>query len=406
MKKQKSIRKNKISLVYNGYDLSEIMAFDMAYLINEKRSLRKSFSKLFLANELNIPSFDDDILFSIGPYGERRDYEEIINYVISQVDVKNIFRITEKSKFHFSIKGFILSINQICSQKLSFSWKNRLILLFYMMYYINTIDLLNKTKKNFKYKKYCSFCSALPLEAILCKYFKLYKITTYTLQHALYSYPKDSNVDAVIFDNMISDHLLCWGEHTKNDFLKYGIRSEKIKVCGYPSVKKDLSPYEFKETCRILLLCSSLKYEKENTEIIKIIHACSKKEKIDVMIKTHPHLNQEKYKSLAEKYGFNFYNLGTLKEALDSKEFDIAISYNSTTYYDVYMGNVLSLKYKNERNKINFDVMNDSFSTQEELLSQLKKMKELSNKSQTWFEIKKRLSIVVGYGINSYRKYL
>ncbi|MEQ9876044.1 hypothetical protein ABRP91_19645 [Pectobacterium brasiliense] len=406
MRKKYLDHKNGILFYYKGYNLSEIMSFDIAYSVYEKRSVRKSFKKLFTANILTPPSFDEDILFSIGPYGERKDYNEIIKYITSQVGIEKIYRIENKSKFYFSIKGFFLSIKKLYFRKFNFSWKEKLILLFYMNHYINTIDLLNKYPKEWKYNKYCSFCSALPLEAILSNYFKLNGITTYTLQHALYSYTTVPKVDDIIFDNMISDYILCWGEHTKNDFLRYGVNLDKIKICGYPNINKDIYPYIWNEKIRILFLCASPKYEKENIEIMNIMQACSKNKNIDVTVKPHPHLDQGKYKNLSKYYGFNFYSAGTLKEALHSKNFDIAISYNSTTYYDAYMGNIISLKYKNERDEITFNILDDAFSSEEEFLLKLEETKELSNKNQTWDKVKTRLSFVVGYGLNDYKKNL
>ncbi|QHQ24026.1 hypothetical protein [Pectobacterium parvum] len=67
------------------------------------------------------------------------------------------------------------------------------------------------------------------------------------------------------------------------------------------------------------------------------------------------------------------------------------------------MNNIIALKYKNDRNEMNFNIMeNDSFSSKAELLAQLKIIIEESNNENTWINIKNKLHYATGYGINNY----
>ncbi|MFJ5347543.1 hypothetical protein [Pectobacterium parvum] len=399
--------RKEMSLIYNGYDLSNIMSFDIACLsYGQKKSFRKHLTNIFFAQKISIPLFNDDILFSMGPYGKRVDYNEIIHHAMSEVDIKNIFKVEEKPKleFLFSLKGFKFTILEFFKRKIDLPIKSKLILFLTMLHYINTIELLQKESISWKYKKYCSFCSSLPLEAIIDNYFRLHNVTTYTLQHAIYSFPNTPQIDIVTLDNMPSDYILCWGKYTKDEFLRYGnIPPAKIKISGYPHPIKNLSPYEIKGRCRILFLCSRKIYSDENIKIIRIISSCLNEIDIDVTIKPHPGLDIEEYRKISDSFGLKFYESSSVSDALNSKKFDIVITYNSTAYYDAYMNNIIALKYKNDRNEMNFNIMeNDSFSSKAELLAQLKIIIEESNNENTWINIKNKLHYATGYGINNY----
>lgn len=406
MYKKFLINKEKLFCLYNGYDLSSILSFDIAFFsYGNKRSLLREIMKIFFAKDIRPPEVNSPILFSMGPYNNRKDYSEILDYVMSQVGVKEYFNLNNcKYKIRLSIKGLLVSFKNVFLQKINFSFKVKLLLFVRMVHYINTIELLGNN--NFNYSKYCGFCTAHPYECILDKYFRLNNLETYSLQHGLYVFPQSPQMDVIAFDNMISDYILCWGAHTANEFSKYGISSEKIKIAGYPRNIKKLEPYHIPNRCRILFLCARKVFDDTNHKVMNFLSSIKMEMNTSISIKTHPSLDKDKYNSLCQNLGFRFFDDGTVMDALSSGEYDIIVTYNSSAYFDAYIGNRFALKYVDEKNEIFIDVTDDTFSSFNELKMKIKVMIESSNDRNTWDNISDKLSSTVGFGLNNYGEIL
>ncbi|MBN3050473.1 hypothetical protein H4F45_03015 [Pectobacterium brasiliense] len=407
MYKKFLLNKEKLFCLYKGYDLASILSFDIAFLVyGNSRSLWREIIKIFLAKDIRPPKTTDNILFSMGPYN-RKDYDEILDYVMLQVGIKERFDIGMcKYKFKISFKGVIFSFKNIFFNHLILSFKVRLLLFFRMIHYINSIELLNNMEKEWGYNNYCSFCSADPFECILDSYFRLNKIKTYTLQHGLYVFSNSPQIDIIAFDNMVSDHILCWGEYTKNEFLKYGLPSDKIIVAGYPRSTQKLTPYVIPITPRILFLCARKIYDNENIKIMNILAEVKNEINIEVSVKTHPSLNSKKYKFLCEELELSFYDMDTVSKALASGDYDVIVTYNSSAYYDAYIGNRVVLKFVDDMNEILVDISNDTFSSSTEFINKLQLLTKLSASQIFWDNNADKLSHTVGVGINNYKDIL
>ncbi|MBE5215357.1 hypothetical protein IG605_012970 [Pectobacterium quasiaquaticum] len=403
-----SENKKKLQHFYKGYDLASILSFDIAFLsYGNSYSLLKEIIKIFLVRDIRPPLINSNVFFSMGPYGERKDYYEILDYVMSQVGVKDYFNIGGcKYKPGFSVTGFLFSIKYVFFKKLNLSFKSRLLLFSRMQHYYNTIDYLIKNKSDFKYDKYCGFCTAHPYECILNNYFRLRNIETYTLQHGLYVFSDSPQMDVIAFDNMVSDYVLCWGEYTANEFLKSGLSAEKIKISGYPRYTKKLKPYKIPGPYRIIFLCARRVYDETNKKIMEIIGSIKSEMNISVSIKIHPSLDKQKYKDLCECLSFDFYDEGTVSEALSSGGYDIVVTYNSSAYFDAYIGNRVALKYVDKMNDIFIDITDDNFSNSDELNEAINRVISSSNNQQTWTTISAKLSSSVGFELNNYQRLL
>lgn len=80
-----------------------------------------------------------------------------------------------------------------------------------------------------------TFSDAHPLENLITQIVMLKGGVTITNQHGQYRILDESNMspDAEAYANFISDKLLCWGEATVREFMKYGISRERCIVVGW-----------------------------------------------------------------------------------------------------------------------------------------------------------------------------
>lgn len=84
-------------------------------------------------------------------------------------------------------------------------------------------------------RKIITFCDAQAPENLLTQLANAAGIDTYTNQHGQYRLLNEANisVDAEVYASFVSDYLLCWGEATRSEFIRYGFRSEQMLVTGW-----------------------------------------------------------------------------------------------------------------------------------------------------------------------------
>lgn len=400
--------KEQLSKKYKNYDLAEILSLDLIQIVfGVKRSLLSAIYQSLFCKKIDLPKKQKNkILFSMGDYAGRKDYYEILNYVKNDIehDFIDVFHSGKKIHLRF-VLNFIFSLSFLFKSKLEIKLIDKVILYFRVVHIKNTIDYLEK--QHASYEKVCTFCSAHAYEAIVDNYFRKRNTTTYTLQHGVYFQFKKPVVDQIAYENMISDHLLCWGDFTKNELVKYGIPSEKLLVSGYPRKSISLRPYKIdKEELKILFLCSRLKYDDKNKVIMNILHEYARLSNSKVIVKTHPALNQSEYKALADEFGFEFSEDETIQELIVHGGFDFSIAYNSTAYIDSYINNLISFHYQDVDRENDAEVLGDSFSNAEELSLKIQKFIPKADKVEVWDEVLRRLNYLVGFEINRYKEYL
>lgn len=403
--------KSHLAHSYKGYDMAKIMSFDMVYRAYGNRfSLIRDFFSAFLCKKIQFPKQNNHpILFTMGDYGGRKDYYEILNFARSEVpsDFVDVFH--ARLGISMSVSNFLSSLFLALKSKASLTLAAKLSFAFKICHYRNTIDYIELQKVRVEYKKYCSFCSAHAYEAILDEFFRQRHAPTYTLQHGLYFLFKTPPIDVIAYENMISDNLLCWGEFTKDEFIKFGIPSVRINVAGYPRSTTSLKPYQVQsEQLNILLLCARNKFDQNNESIIKLCHEFVQQYPgtVQLTLKTHPSLNQTRYKQLSQNYGFTFSEGHTIQGLITSGGFDFAIAYNSTAYVDSYLNNLIALHYQDAERENDAEVLNDCFSDADELKAKIETFIPRANQAETWDEIASRLAYLVGCGINRYAEYL
>ena len=402
--------KSKIAHSYKGYDMAKIMSFDIAnHTYENKTSLIKSIASAILVKKIKFPNRNKNkLLFSMGPYGGRNDYYEILKYARSDVSSDFIDLFHAKFGMWLSIANFYNCLTLVFQSALPVKLTMKLSLALKLCHYRNTIDYMEKQDIALAYTKYCSFCSAHAYEAILDEYFRKRDKATYTLQHGFYFLYKKPPIDMIMYENMISDKLLCWGEFTRHEFIKFGIQPERIKVAGYPRSTKPLKPYKVQsDKLHILLLCARKKFDENNRTIMRLCLDFVQKYhgKVHITVKAHPSLDQKKYKQLSISHGFDYAEDQTIRELISSGIYDFAITYNSTAYLDCYVNNLVALHFQDSNRENDAEVLNDRFSNAGELISKIEYFVPKTNQIETWDEVATQLSYLIGYGENRYAEY-
>lgn len=391
--------KSSLEFYYKGYPIHNIHSVDIISLVYRKKKfkLRQMFN-LFITNKIEIPQ-DKPLLYSIGNYN-RKDYYELLEYVRGNIDSNLLDLSDSKVKIKISIPNIYKAFRWVFFKKVDLGLLFKISLMTTVTRTLNVIDALEASKIS-GVSKFCSFCSNLNDEAILDYFFQKRNVQTFTLQHGLWFIYDKPPIDLIVYENLISNNLLCWGEYTKDEFSSYGIEKSRLIVAGYPKNIKPLTIVNHNNRKkRILVLFSRVLFDKNNLELAAIL--IKLKQDAEIEFKLHPSLSSEKYIKLAKLHGFKIAPSGTIQELLKTGNYDCSISYNTTAYYDSYINNCISLRYKDKDADNAIDVLNDSFSNLEELKNKMKLIKESQISMKLWEDVEKKLNYILGYGVNNY----
>lgn len=86
-----------------------------------------------------------------------------------------------------------------------------------------------------KRKKLVTFCDAQAPENLMAQIANSAKVRTFTTQHGQYRILDSSNMspDAEAYSNFVSNYMLCWGEATRNEFIRAGFKSDQFIITGW-----------------------------------------------------------------------------------------------------------------------------------------------------------------------------
>ena len=401
--KYQTIKQN-LKYNYKSYPIEKIMSINLVILVYNRKSFRfKELAYFLLSQKIDIKT-DKKVLFSIGPH-RRADYYELLDFVRDDIDSDLIDFLKIRKIFKFSLKNIFISFKHIFTKKIDLSFQSKISLFCSMTYVLNIIDDLEKNRLSKNLENFCSFCSTHNYEAILDYYFQKNKVKTYTLEHGIYFIMDSYPIDAIAYEHMPANKLLCWGQYTKDEFMKYGISKDRIQVAGYPRNTKKLNEKKV-DNLKILVFFARAQYNENNLKIIELLKELSKSMKIEVEFKLHPTLNYSFYENLAKENSFKMAENKTIQELITTNNYFLSIVYNSTAYYDSYINNCISLRYKDINADHSIDVWDDGFSNVEELKSKIEFFKEKNSNQEFWNETEKKLEYILGFGINRYKEIL
>lgn len=402
---------DKLTLVHKGVKLNKVLCSLLMWIaggnikaLGNWKSLSK-FVFRFDVSELSKTELKP-LLVSFGYYPNRKDHRELMETVSKRIDRDLTYIDTSKWNCHkiaFSPTNIFKSLYSVIFKMRGFGMtlKDRILLSAWICLYLNSIDALSKVDFS-NVKKFLCLANSLDLENLMTQYLSHKGIRTYSLMEGAY-FRQESElpITNIAFENLTSDIQLCWGQYSKDEFMKFGYPEERMKVIGYPK-KVDGKPMKnnnpFKKS---VVLLSQYVMEKQNRDLIDILSKFTDKQ--DFYIKLHPSLDFAAYSKLADAKGMKVIPKDTtVNECVNNEAFDFAIAINSTAYYEALMRGLPCFRYY-DGSYTPMAGYNDEFLDSE---SYKKVLNSVSTIALDDFQkgIDNTLEYAIGWGIDNYHK--
>ena len=341
---------------------------------------------------------------------KRKDYKDLIDSLLVGVEGWKHISLSElKPSLAFHPFLILKIFFFVFGKKRPETLKEKILLATSLVYYANILLSLRKQFKNMDLsgKKYVPFNSAYDLEALFVQFFKQKKVETYHICHGVTYIPYKTfiPIDAVNGENITADIILVWGKSFKENLIKiYNQDPAHIIICGNPKYRmKEIKVSQtFK---RGIVFLGRPVYDADNKELLKLIGKIAEEQNIHFSIKAHPTSNQEMFKEVIKAHQkiLLLSRENTVIEILHSGQYDFAIAYNTTTYYEAMYYSMVCLRYAINENEV-YDGLDDKFYDEASLLVQIEKYKK-KDASSINQEITEILIDNFGMGINRYKEF-
>ena len=398
--------KGELNFVYKDIKLNRVIAGSIWAAANGKNSWKQWIRQaaLFLrCYDLSSIVLDKWLFSTYGLYN-RKDHQELYYNVITKLGDN----VRSTNALHWSQK-FVLHPFTIYKalrfffSKSSLNFSSRIGLAAQATFYCNLIDELDKLDFS-KVKKYLCMANMLNVENLITQYMKCKNIPTFSLSEGVYFvFKKKQPFDATQYENFETDHLLVYGQYSKDEFVGYGISPDRLVVAGYPKkvetkpMKKD-NPYK---KCMVLMCRHA--YHHSNMALMSILSNYTSE--YHICLKLHPGDDFDFYNKYVKEHNMDIIPKAlTVNECLNNKDYDFAIAVNTTAYYEALMRGLPCLRFADGT----FDIMHgydDVFSDETSFESKLKSIAMLDS-SEYQKEVDYTLRYAMGVGIDNYKAIL
>lgn len=403
--------KDKLQVKYRGYDLAKIVAVDLISVVffGARNSLRRSFFIFFSLDLSGLKSLNStSVLATLGRYGGRKDYYEILDYVTSNANIEEVFDFSRcKFKFRVNLRNIWYSFKDAffsISNELSLS--DRFFLYQRLTFYRNVIDEFEKNDLSKVCTKYLAFSSVHDVECIFTQYFQKRNIPTYSLQHGLYFiFNEFIPLDAVVYENFVSDYHLTWGQYSLTELKSFGIPAEKLIVGGYPRrVDRSNKIPSSISIQRCIVFLARVQYEHSNKELLLILKEFAKNNPIvEFHFKLHPSLDYSLYASAFAESGMHLIDSKlTLSALLLSSNYDVSIAVNTAAYYESYIYHIPSLRFWDKTFENSASVDDDLFTNLQELSQHIDRLNSITDTEEYFSKVETSLDYIIGINTNNY----
>ncbi|MFX1702576.1 hypothetical protein PV783_01415 [Chitinophaga sp. CC14] len=403
--------KSLLKVDFKGYSIDKIVALDLIMLVYS--GVNFSFkSCLFAFVRLDFSMIKElplaKVLSTMGRYNRRKDYYEIFEFINNKLgDVYPVDLNDCKYSICFSGYNIVKAYRLIFKTPLPYlTTKEKLFLFVRVVHYYNCINALEKFSLETKYESYLAFSSVHPYEAIFTLYFQKRKVPTYSLQHGLYFiFQRDIPIDALAYENFISDFHFCWGAYTRDEFVSYGIAADRLLIGGYPRKAHFVRKSSPIKCSRCIIFLARHKYAESNFKLINMLEEYKKKNRDDnvqLYFKLHPTLDASLYEEKVKDVGVILMDNLTLTELLQSDKFDFSLAINTAAYYESYIYGVPSLRFSDDSFENGIGVRDDIFTSVEELSMQIKNLRQMDNLAIYNNEVEQKLDYIIGLNISNY----
>ena len=361
--------------IVGNLDVSQLLQFESSeFIVMKGRYVRKDHLEL-LKNVLDKIGYD-------GEFANAENWHH--KFTFHPLTIVNVYR------YVFSIKGSFLSLKEKC------------VLANELIYYCNTIDSVAKIKFK-KVKKFLCLADALEIENLMTQFFQSKGIQTYSLMDGIYFvYKGDVPFDVIQYENLVTDCKLSWGEYSQNELVKYGIAPGKIQIAGYPKFVEQTKLKSNNSYKKCLLLLARDSFRDSNMFLLNILSHYSKNSQ-EIWIKLHPRCEKAYYQDFASSNNMHIVSSEkTINECLNQKDFDYAISVNTTAYYEALIRGLPCLRLYDGKFNLMYG-MEDAFGSLEEFKVAYDKIRNMK-KDDYQSMIDETLKYAIGFGLDRYKE--
>lgn len=354
-------------------------------LKNVLSSIKVIFKLFFRKVKLELDSKEQSICFFITSTSNRGDHNFSYNKVVNVYKDKSVLTLKEGATCNLiRIIKIIIFTRKVIIQEKEFSFGKKLLLI---RSKIIANDLLCCFKKNnFNNIKLAVVYSDRHLnEYIFITYMKTLDIKTATLQHGAFISKREVSKPTIDFAGIEfaysrADYFLAWNQFTKDEAIKSGMDSDKIKILGIPKYIN----YNFnsiaKENKNVFgLMLNGASMDQLNRELISYANELAKKTNKKYYLKYHPGFKNFVYDDIVEKEYFagNLEINSTITDYIDMVDFTL-ISNSSVFIELVFLHHKVYRMNAGEYDKFS-DIKINSFNNTEELMELVENDKENRN---------------------------
>jgi hypothetical protein len=233
--------KNDGRCVVNGVNFANVIAtylYDESWIGVIKKLIFSLFYRSVFETDVNISAGEVEfIVFYSCRFKKRPDYDFIPEKIKSLLGSRQSYI---EAVERFSLRQLISTLFYFPDsfrRLVGFrqSLLSRILAALLLAKYRSSHEILVRIEGKWSQRTLITFCDAHPLESLITQIVTLHGGLTYTNQHGQYRVLDESNIspDAEAYANFISDKILCWGEATVREFMKYGVSRERCIVIGW-----------------------------------------------------------------------------------------------------------------------------------------------------------------------------
>ena len=229
-------------------------------------------------------------------------------------------------------------------------------------------------------------------EAILLHFFKQKGVSTYAMFHGIIGrYKRTIPLDVVLGENIVADKVLALSESQRQILIEeFGIDPSIVYV-----VKKEIK--------RCIVLGGVSVYDDALLQLLQLLETCSGKIGIKCFFRPHPTSKVIFNPAYKVMRGIQLLDSKkTLMEILSSGEFDMAITCNTTAYYECMYYGVIPLRWARDENH-KWKGLDDRFYDEASFFEKVREIR-MSDPIQYCGQMKEVLVSELGVGINNYNQ--
>ena len=404
--------KDKLPDKYRGIDISQVLAVYLWVWAEAKAIEGVEENETEQALDLSFLQGIDKskiIYFDI----DRKDHQSTFNGICSSLndDYKVIdIAFNVKYKQHRTVVNKWLSRFYVraSQRQCQLTKREREQVSYRVCLVLNTIDELYAMKKQLSHvTHFVSYSAIHPWGNMLCQFFRLQHAKVFGLSHAVhYIYTDNVPIHCLNYENLDVDYSLVWGQYTKDEYLRYGVKAKEILVAGYPKKIEVQQTKNANELKSCLVLLSNPDYDATNRKLLTMLSVLANL--FTYSLKLHPSCNYEYYSHWAARVGM--YIIGKdvqLTECFDKEKYDFAIAVNTTSYYEIMAAGIPCLRYRDdEAYQMTYGAEEDMFATAEEFARALEWLRG-GIEGGTYDDVARHtLHYAMGIGENKYREIL